>query len=532
MAGHTGRGHISYQEATRYSLPPRALVGLLAPGFYGRGPAGFWGPWDRVEVGYAGVGTLLLAAFGLTAHLIRPSIRGSGSRPLDHGQQQSPSAFPIAFFALLVPLAFLLALGRYGPLYRFLYRWVPAFDQIRAPARLIVLADLGLAGLAAYGLHRLVEQRSSRGPCRRSIALGALVAALLVLAVGLDQARTLPPPDRVVQATRSVIVAAALLALNGFLVVLNGTWARTGWLFPLLLAVDLIALGSTLEIERHDPTRGFRHPDVVAFLERDLSLFRIEDAATAWQPDAALIHGLYDIGGVYNPLTLAPYEAYRWALGHRGAPLHNLLSVKYVLADKADPPGDQRLVPVYTDAPEIDVYLNTAALPRALFVTTPHVVSDHTEAWRAIHAPGFDPTQTIVLERGQIHGAEEIRRVPSSETTAGSSEGTRIEFTRYDLNAVALTLETSTGGWLLLSDVYYPGWRATVDGKQTSVLRADYTFRAVEIPAGEHTVKMTFSPWTWRVGLVLSLGTWLALAASAALTLRTRTRTSVTLPGT
>ena len=83
MAAHTGRGHLPYDEATRYSLPPQALIGLLAPGFYGRGQAGFWGPWDRVEVltGKAmrptpGMKkTILLGKCMYQAHKDNPSIR-------------------------------------------------------------------------------------------------------------------------------------------------------------------------------------------------------------------------------------------------------------------------------------------------------------------------------------------------------------------------------------------------------------------------------------------------------------------------
>jgi hypothetical protein len=521
MAGHTGRGHLPYEEATRYSLPPRALVGLAAPGFYGRGPAGFWGAWDRVEVGYAGVGTLVLAALGLAAYVSR-RIHPDSSPPASNRERRtsdrhSGPRFPTAFFALLVVVAFSLALGRHAPFYRVLYRWVPAFDQIRAPARLIVLGDLGLAGLAAHGLHHLVEQHPARRPYQRWVALGTVVIAVLVVAVGLPQARSLPPPDRVDPAARAVVIAAGLLALNGLLVALSGRGPWIGWLFPLLLAADLIALGSTLEIEPHDPTRGFHHPEIVSYLQQDPALFRIEDAAAAWQPDAALMHGLYDMGGIYNPLALAPYEAYRWALGKRGDPLYNLLGVKYVLADKGDPPGDERLVPVYTAAPEIDVYLNTAALPRALFVTSPRVVSNHTDAWKAIHDPDFDPTRTIVLERNQVQGTVEGPRSEPSSTQAA-----HLAFVRYGLNVVEMRVEARTGGWLLLSDVYYPGWRATIDGQSTPVLRADYVFRAVKVPAGEHEIEMTFAPWTWRVGLVVSLTTWLALGGVAVRRLKSR----------
>jgi hypothetical protein len=512
MAGHTGRGHLSYHEATRYSLPPRALIGLLAPGFHGRGPADFWGPWDRVEVGYAGVATLALAALALALYISRVPVGRSRSTSPDR-QPRSRDRFPFTYFALLVPLAFVLAMGQYTPFYRLLYRFVPTFDQIRAPARLIVLADLGLAALAAYGLDQLLRDQRSRGPFHTRIGLGAAMTAVLVIVLALPQARLVPPPDRVEQATRSLTIAAALLALSGLLIAVTRRRSWMGCLFPLLLAVDLIGLGSTVEIEPNDPTLGFRHADIVAFLQQDPALFRIEDNARAWQPDAALMHGLYDIGGVYNPLGLAPYQAYRWALGARGAALYNLLGVKYILADKGAPPGDERLVPVYDAAPEIDVYLNTAALPRALFVTCQQVVSDHEEAWRAIHAPTFDPTHTIVLEREQLQGP--VGRADCAPPPPGS----HISFVYYGVNTVELRVKSSVDGWLLLSDVFYPGWQAKVDGARARVLRADYTFRAVRVPAGDHTVEMTFAPWTWRAGLALSLSTWLSLAAGAALKL-------------
>lgn len=522
LAGHTGRGHLPYDEATRYSLPPRALIGLLTPGFYGRGQANFWGPWDRVEVGYAGVTTLVLAVLGVIkycgAQIVK--LKSRSRRDTRHPSRfkfrlktacnpkpwsvKPQTAFPTGFFALLVPLGFLLAMGRHTPLYWLAYRWVPTLDQVRAPARLVLLADLGLAALAAYALDGLL--RGALGRSRVWIGLGAAITAGVLLAVGLRQARSVPPPPRVPQAIRSVVIAAALLLLSGTLVWTSRRWPWAVWLLPLVLAGDLIGLGSTLEVEPNDPTLGFRRHDVVGFLRRDPALFRIEDHADAWQPDAALVHGLYDIGGVYNPLGLAPYRAYRWAMGEQGAPLYNLLGVKYVLVDEDHPPGDRQLAPVYTENPQIDVYLNKGALPRAVLVTCPQVVPDHEAAWRAIHAAGFDPTNTVVLEDEQV--TDQASR--SSECRAQNGGG-QISFLNYGLNEVELAVTVPVQAWLVLSDVYYPGWRATVDGTPAEIVRADYTFRAVAVPPGEHTVRMTFGPWPWRVGLALTLITWLGL---------------------
>ena len=503
MASHTGRGHLPYQEATRYSLPPRALIGLLAPGFYGRGAANFWGSWERVEVGYAGVATVVLALLG-TVLAVRSVWMRSPATDKKKSDPRPQQGFPVAFFAGLIPLAFLLAMGSHTPLYRLPYRFVPTFDQIRAPARLIVLGNIGLAALAAYGLDRIVAAPQLTRRYQRAALAAAACAAATLLIVGLPQAHALAPAHRLASTTRSITIAAALLILSGTAISLV-QWRRwTRWLLPLLLAADLIALGSTLEIERNNPTLGFRHADIVAFLKSDPDLFRIEDNAPAWQPDAALIHELYDIGGVYNPLGIAPYEAYRWALGQRGSPLHNFLGVKYVLAGKGSPPGDETLVPVFAGE-EIDVYLNTAAYPRALFVNQAEIVEDHEAAWRAIHTPGFDPRRKLVLEQGP-----DVHAVPP----AGGTGLAQLSFVRYGLNDVAVSVNAPHAGWLVLSDVYYPGWRAAVDGVTTPVLRANYTFRAVRVPAGDHLVEMTFAPWTWHVGLLISTLTWTGIAAA------------------
>ena len=514
MAGHSGRGHLSYQEATRYSLPPRALIGLAAPGFYGRGPANFWGPWDRVEVGYAGVGTLALATATLTLSLARRRRSRPPEAPAGRRAAGRQSCFPLAYFGALIPVAFVLAMGRYTPAYRLAYRLVPTLDQIRAPARLIVLGNFGLAAVAAYGLDGLLSEQGWFRRRAKWVGLAGVIAGLILLVWALPLARALPPPDRVPKATRSIAVASGLLVLNGLLVTIARVGKGTGWLFPLLLAVDLIGLGSTVEIEPNDPTLGFEHHDIVAFLRQDRSQFRIENTAGAWQPDAALVHGLYDVGGVYNPLGLAPYEAYRWATGERGSPPYNLLGVKYVLADKGASPGDERLVPVYDAAPEIDVYLNTVALPRALFLTCAQVVSGHEAAWAAIHATTFDPARVVVLEREQLQDAA------GAEECVAAAGRAQLSFVRYGANRIVLVVESEAAGWLVLSDVYYPGWRASVDGTRTPVVRADYTFRAVRVPPGEHLVEMRFVPWTWYVGLALSTLTWGCLAIGAIAKLR------------
>ncbi len=498
MLTFTGRAALPYEEAARYALPWPALTGFLAPGLFGRGPARFWGPWDRVETGYLGVLPLLLALWGAM-----PDWRPGRRRP-----SPSLTSLPTGFLLLLLSLALLLGLGPHTPVHRWAYDLLPGFRSVRAPARLVLLADFALALLAVRGLGRLLSPLSRRERRRLTswlIGAGGLgVVGLLLLARTYQAVVAARPetrtPDHLMGAWWAGMTFALLWGAGMELLILR----RQGLLSPrrlgpialILTFTDLTILGSAVDVEVNDPTVGFQHPAVVAFLRQDPALFRIEGDAGAWQPDAALVHGLYDIGGVYNPLELGHYSAYRWSVGYRGSPQYNFLGVKYVLADKGRPPGDATFIPVFDEDPQIDVYLNTRALPRALLVRRAIVVPDGDAAFAAIHAPGFDPATMVVVERG-----------PPLSPPAGEEERgppPTISFLRYGLNDLALEVVTPTPAYLVLAEVDYPGWRAWVDGRPAPIWRANYAFRAVYLEAGQHQVEMRFQPASWRWGMLLT----------------------------
>ncbi|MDP3046899.1 MAG: YfhO family protein, partial [Chloroflexota bacterium] len=75
-----------------------------------------------------------------------------------------------------------------------------------------------------------------------------------------------------------------------------------------------------------------------------------------------------------------------------------------------------------------------------------------------------------------------------------------------------LDVQSSTQAMVVVSELYYPGWRATVDGTETPIYRADHALRAVMVPAGRHSVEMVFNPLSFRMGAVISLATIVAAA--------------------
>jgi hypothetical protein len=134
-------------------------------------------------------------------------------------------------------------------------------------------------------------------------------------------------------------------------------------------------------------------------------------------------------------------------------------------------------------------------------------VPDGPAALAALLAPGFDPLREVILE-----GDGEAEPEPAA---TGAPGGPRVAIERYLPERVELTVEAPAAGWLVLSDLFYPGWRATRDGAPARVERANHLFRAVRVGAGASRVVFEFRPASLRIGAGVSAATALALTALA-----------------
>ncbi|MBI3966257.1 MAG: YfhO family protein [Chloroflexi bacterium] len=168
---------------------------------------------------------------------------------------------------------------------------------------------------------------------------------------------------------------------------------------------------------------------------------------------------------------------------------------------------------------------NSSALGRA-FLTGGATVCDSDGAARSwLAAAGFDPAATVILEPGEAQPRP-------AESPPHRIEGGVVAIDDYDLAHVALNVQTPEAAWLVVADSYYPGWRAKVDGQAAELYLANYLFRAVRVPAGEHRVELRFEPDTVRVGGALSLASGLAVALgllATSYTLRSSRRSLMTV---
>jgi len=492
MSQYTLRAEYNYEQASRYSLAPAQLIGLFVPGFFGRDPAVHWGAWDRVEVGYAGVLTLLLALIGLLGYRNRHALG----------------------LAVLAGFSLLVALGGYAILHGWLYQLMPGLAGMRAPARFVFVFDFALAGLTGLGLDKLIHRPLQVRPILQSIlraapwAIGALV--LFAIPLAFYAVITSQDKDAVIFARTSaaanglmffvgLLVASVVLLYLGYRGMLRR--GSLGSVAVCLLFVDLASLGSNVDVSSADPGRGFKHPTIIEYLKSDANLYRIDTRTNIWhlwQPNTSLLHNIQDVAGLVNPLAIADYDRFLNAIPSRSSALFDFLNAKYLIAAKDVVLDWAKFAPVFDADPSLNVYLNRYSLPRALVVHRASIAADHEAALAALLAPDFDPARQVILEQGE---ALEVQ--PADEAT--------IEVNTYQPNVISLTVNTPADGYLVLSEVYYPGWQATVDGQPAPILRANYAFRAIRLGPGRHQVMMTFAPLAWYIGLAVSGFTLLML---------------------
>ena len=140
------------------------------------------------------------------------------------------------------------------------------------------------------------------------------------------------------------------------------------------------------------------------------------------------------------------------------------------------------------------LYRNPTALPRAFLVHQAEVVADDAQLLRRLAQATFPISTTVLLREAAP---------PLAPAQTGARE--RVTITRYMPSSITVAVEASAPAMLILSDSYYPGWWATVDGEPASVYAADWMLRGVAVPAGAHSVVFTYAPSSVRIGAILSV---------------------------
>ncbi len=192
--------------------------------------------------------------------------------------------------------------------------------------------------------------------------------------------------------------------------------------------------------------------------------------------------------------------------------LLNMMNVKYVVSTPQITSPDFKLVhssDVIPQNPEeikeleksstIKIYKNLKMLPHAYLVSQCKVVHSEKEYKEILVSKNFDPEKIVLLDA-------EPKNFPCVETSLKDKQKP-VTIVTYESNSVELSVNSQEKKLLILSDSYYPGWKATINDKNTEILRANYLFRAVIIQPGENKVRFEYDPLSFKLGLIISMTT-------------------------
>ena len=221
-----------------------------------------------------------------------------------------------------------------------------------------------------------------------------------------------------------------------------------------------------------------------------------------------------NMGAAYGIAQIESYDlpVYEWnanvynAQGGKGAdyrqqwnpdwPLINWLNIRYIFSSSPVISSKFRLLEQHSG---YWLYENLEALPRAYMVYQYDVIPDAQEALQTMVHGTFD------FRRRAILSAEPSGEVPLTQSGGSKNPENQVEFIEYTPDRVQIHVTSEAPGLLVMSDTFYPGWKASVDEKAVPILRANAAYRSLAMPAGSHEILLTYEPISFKVGSVLSL---------------------------
>lgn len=577
LALHSYRqGGVPIEEAAQYALDRLHLLEALLPGYWRPGSA------PSVEqIGYTGVVALVLALLALAA-------RAGGPRQVP---VRAPAAVLAVMAVLAVVLALGTYTPLYGLLYHSLPGFnafrAPGRLLLLWTFATAALAGLGLEALQG-ATHSAARLRLAR---RLALAVTLLALAGSMYAVRTYLVRSSQALPESAAPALWALAALGTLGLIGMALSGALPARPVAWTLCIALAIELYAAGLGLPVHHPTAPEVYEHERPPAVYLRRLMaqdgaaagrMLSIVPEPLAL-PDAAALQRTYagrlDALGTENLLKFTQFKEGLWpnlsaafglpsidgydggllptrdyarlaallfrtgdaphitlwrqAMARRGTrpdpQLGGLLGLRYLLEARSEAVAPGWIEPVQPLTGTARVLVNAAALPRA-YVVPYAIVAGPEEAARLLgeRAPWFDPAVAVVLEQPPPERFAGLSRPPAQlppPSSLAPPDEARIVYAAPEELRIAVRL--AGPGFLVVSDSWYPGWHATVDGAPAPILKANLALRAIPLEAGAQEVRLVYDPLSVKAGAMVSAATLVVVAlllASPLLRASARTR--------
>lgn len=460
------------------------------------------------------------------------------------------------FFTISALITFFLTLN--SPFTRWFFSLPLPLLPTFLPSRIFILTSFSLTVLSAFGLSRWLQTKS-KIDIRFLYALFTILLLLILISTYvfisifnfdhfdgkslLNQfnfqhlnnymIRQGSNPTRVeiMVMLRNLFLPFCMIFSLGILTIFK---KRNIFIFSVVI---LTLLGQFYFLNKYsvvgDPQFLYPKHPVLSFIQSRNSLDRFLSFGQPMHENTSIMARIYSVEGV-NPIFSSRYGQLLFAVRNKGKitkniprvearlseldvnekPFDNnrrlrllsLLGVRYILYSLDSKPS-QDLIPPSLLEPIWNhnnwyVFEYKKTLPRAFLATNIHIEKSSQRIIDLIFDSNFNLSENIILE-------EKPSELPSLQENfinlPSKSENSFVTIKKYDPQTIKLLAKTDVPQILFLSDNYFPGWKAFVDNKETKIYRANYTFRSIYLPAGNHTVTFKYDPMSFKIGLAISV---------------------------
>jgi len=520
-----GKGGLQVEEAMSWSLPPEEVASLVVPGLFG---------FSRQEGVYD---TAAIRAYYWGRMVFTQTSDYMGLLPW--------LLLPVVMFfkrdrytwiaLVLVSGGILFSMGKYTPVYWWLYEHFPGVNHFRVPKMMLFISSFGLAVLTARGIQTLFDVKNHDDyRMQRSLAWvwgGVLILVMtlggLLASSGAGLALFTPlifQPNRfasgvelVTQRWQNILIELGIAASYAiaYAVILwafvrgRGSAVLVAGLLVIVLMFDLARVDSKFMILQDLPANvQSRATPTMVFLQNKLKGYRVL-VVDGTDPMQYVIHGL-PVMFTSNPVQVQRWQDFLEGFRFDSA-MPDMMNVKYLIYQPQQYERDKAVLgkhflPVYLSPDGTHLVLeNTQVMPKAWLVSATELITTPEERVQTLRSPAFEPRQKAIVEQPA--------QLPAS--TGGTALAGSVVLKQYQPNMLTFVADASASCLMVVGEKFHNGWKATVDGKPAGIVPVNHILRGVYLTPGKHTVEFRFDPLPFKVGKWLTLGSFLLFGVIA-----------------
>lgn len=401
--------------------------------------------------------------------------------------------------AILVIISLTFMLGGNTPFYYIYYKMLPLIGKVRVPGRALIIFDFFISILAGIGAQYLIDN-----PSRKKV-FPFLIVALIVVILGLFGGAQLL---QVSLQSKGMLTAFVLTAAS-FSVFFSAFFMRSK-VIVISLVIGIIFLDLFFIYVSKIPTINYNSimtkRDYEYLFQRDDGFYRvmIPISLTGGLSDMGCRGNVFHYSNVSGDTPLVIKDFYKFVHNMAGVPMpefnRHTLDLDLFLPETA---LSSKILgikyAIVRTSVGFKLFRANWFMPKAQLIKKALVIPDYQNHLTMLKNPEFNPCETILLDKNSDKQAFTRSKIPDN-----TIKDDVIDIISYKPNRIELNTASRLSSYLLLSELFYPGWKAYVDGKAIPIMRADYLLRAIPLTPGRHNVIFKFRPLSIAIGLAIS----------------------------